>query len=83
MVIGEPTAGDPGRAGSRDLGGGTGIMTVRQLSSYLQVSHGHVYELARSGRIPAIRLGRTWRFRREQIDRWLDELADRSALAGG
>jgi excisionase family DNA binding protein len=73
---------DGRRTGRDDAVGGAGVMTVRQLSTYLQVSHGHVYEMARRGRIPAIRLGRKWRFRREQIDRWLDDLARNGAAVG-
>lgn len=52
-----------------------GLLTATQLASYLQISDGHVYELANSGRIPAIRLGRQWRFKKDHIDKWLDEHA--------
>lgn len=51
-----------------------GIMTASQVSAYLQVSEGRVYELARRGEMPAVRIGRQWRFKREHIDKWLDGL---------
>jgi len=30
-----------------------------------------VQQMARSGRMPGIRVGKFWRFRKSQIDRWL------------
>ncbi len=32
-----------------------------------------LYKLAQEGRVPAQKFGRHWRFRREAIDRWLEE----------
>jgi excisionase family DNA binding protein len=76
VVTGHDAQGAAARSDARGdaLESAGGVMTVSQLSRYLQVSTGHVYEMARTGQIPAIRLGRKWRFRREQIDRWLDDL---------
>jgi len=39
----------------------------------IQVSKATVYKLARSGDMPAARIGRSWRFRRDLIDEWLRE----------
>lgn len=52
-----------------------GVMTANQVAAYLQVSEGRVYELARRGEMPAVRIGRQWRFKREHIDKWLDSLS--------
>ncbi|MFL5854033.1 MAG: helix-turn-helix domain-containing protein [Solirubrobacteraceae bacterium] len=41
---------------------------------------GHVYRLAREGRIPAVRLGRYYRFRVDALERW--ELRDARVAAG-
>ncbi|MGE5529659.1 MAG: helix-turn-helix domain-containing protein [Patescibacteria group bacterium] len=46
-------------------------LTVRQVSSYLQISVAKIYQMAQSGEIPCCRLGQQWRFEREEIDRWL------------
>jgi excisionase family DNA binding protein len=57
-----------------------GIMTASQVSAYLQISEGRVYEMARSGSIPAVKIGQRWRFKKDRIDRWLDDL-ERRVLA--
>lgn len=47
------------------------ILTVRDVATYLRLSQAKVYRLAREGGVPAFRLGRSWRFRRDQIDAWM------------
>lgn len=49
------------------------VMTARQLSEYLQLNEMTIYKLAREGKIPATRIGRSWRFRKDLIDQWLIE----------
>ena len=46
------------------------IMTVREVAAYLRLSEMTVYRLAQEGAIPAAKIGRTWRFRRDLIDEW-------------
>jgi excisionase family DNA binding protein len=38
----------------------------------LQVNLRTVYRLIKAGKIPAVRVGRQWRFRKRDIDAWLD-----------
>ncbi len=54
------------------------IMTVEEVAEYLRVSERTVYEWAQKGEIPAGKLGTTWRFKRNEIERWVDR-----RLAGG
>lgn len=49
----------------------TDILTVEELRSYLKIPKPTLYALAQSGRIPAAKVGKHWRFRRQQIDEWL------------
>lgn len=49
------------------------LMTLQELAAYLRVTTKTVYRLLEKGRIPAIKLGRQWRFNREAIDKWLSE----------
>ncbi|KAA0215756.1 MAG: DNA-binding protein [Leptolyngbya sp. PLA3] len=49
------------------------VMTIDELAAYLQVSKSSLYKLAQDGKVPGQKVGRHWRFRRETIDRWLDE----------
>lgn len=43
------------------------IMNVQEVADLLRVSNQTVYNLARSGKIPAAKVGREWRFRRDEI----------------
>lgn len=47
------------------------LMTVEEVSDYLRVKRSTVYEWARSGRIPAVKVGRLWRFETEKIEAWV------------
>ena len=49
----------------------TDILTVEDLHSYLRIPRPTIYVLAQSGRIPAAKIGRHWRFRRTDIDEWM------------
>jgi len=46
--------------------------TVRQVAEYLSVNERTVYRMAERGELPSFRVGGTWRFRREDIDAWID-----------
>ena len=49
------------------------ILNIDQLSRYLRVPKSTLYRLAAEGAIPSHKVGRHWRFRREAVDRWLDQ----------
>lgn len=48
------------------------LMTVKQVAAYLNMNEKTIYEWALKGRIPGIKMGRTWRFRREDLEEWLE-----------
>ena len=47
------------------------FLTTEEVLEYLQVNLRTVYRLIKAGKIPAVRVGRQWRFRRTDIDAWL------------
>ena len=49
------------------------LMTVEEVAKYLKVEESTVYTWAKLRKIPAIKIGRFWRFKKEDIDRWLEE----------
>ena len=57
----------------KGLGAGSeiGIMTVHDVAEYLRLSEAKVYKLANEGRVPALRMGKAWRFKKELIDEWI------------
>ena len=48
-----------------------GIMTVHDVAQYLRLSEAKVYKMAQEGHVPAIRIGKSWRFKRELLDEWI------------
>ena len=48
------------------------ILTIREVAEYLQVTERTLYRLAQQKKIPAFKVGNAWRFRREDLDRWIE-----------
>ena len=48
------------------------FLTTEEVLEYLQVNLRTVSRLIKAGKIPAVRVGRQWRFRKRDIDAWLD-----------
>ena len=55
------------------------FLTTEEVLEYLQVNLRTVYRLIKAGKIPAVRVGRQWRFRKRDIDTWLDSQRPRGA----
>ncbi len=51
----------------------TEIMTVKEVADYLKMKPVTIYKLAKQGKIPAFRVASFWRFKKDLIDKWLDE----------
>lgn len=49
------------------------ILTVAELSKYLQIHRTTIYRMIRQGRIPCFRVGSDWRFSLEAIEQWQRE----------
>ena len=50
----------------------TPAMTVRDVAAYLNVNEKTVYRLAQRRELPAFKVAGAWRFKREDIERWID-----------
>lgn len=48
------------------------IMTIEQVARYLSLHELTVRRLARNGEIPAFKVGRQWRIKRELLDSWIE-----------
>ncbi|OGC21656.1 hypothetical protein A2291_06070 [candidate division WOR-1 bacterium RIFOXYB2_FULL_42_35] len=46
-------------------------LTLQELSEYLSFSKEKLYILLRQGSLPAVKVGRHWRFNRLEIDQWM------------
>ena len=47
------------------------ILTPREAAQYLSVHVRTIYRLAKNGEIPGRKVGGSWRFKKETLDRWL------------
>ena len=59
-----------------------GFLTTEEVLDYLQVNLRTVYRLIKAGKIPAVRVGRQWRFRKRDIDVWLESQRPRPSRPG-
>ena len=59
------------------------LMSLPDVARYLGMKERTIYVWAQEGRIPAFKLGATWRFRREEIDAWLETRRSGPAVSPG
>jgi len=49
------------------------ILTIEEVAKYLRVSERTVYDWAQKGEIPSGKIGTVWRFKKSQIELWVNE----------
>jgi excisionase family DNA binding protein len=59
------------------------LMTVEDVATYLQLNTQTVSRMAARGELPAVKVGRHWRFRKETLDKYLDEEAAKMLTLAG
>lgn len=59
------------------------LWTVDDVAARLGMNRQWVYAETRAGRIPVVRLGRSYRYRPEAIEAWIEELEDSHKKPGG
>ena len=52
---------------------GDDILTIEEVAKYLRVSERTVYDWAQKGEIPSGKIGTVWRFKRSEIEKWVNE----------
>lgn len=55
------------------------ILTLDEVATYLKAGKRTVYRLAQEGKIPAFKLGGTWRFRRSDLEHWIAERTNKAS----
>ena len=48
------------------------IMTIKEVAEYLKLKEKTAYRLAAEGKIPGFKVGGAWRFKRGEIDTWIE-----------
>lgn len=59
------------------------LLTTNEVQDLLHVDRTTIYRMVESGRLPAIRVGKQWRFPKPEIERWLRAQAAPSPVASG
>ena len=49
------------------------ILTITEVAAYLKVAERTLYRLAAAKKVPAFKVGGTWRFSRAEIDSWIKQ----------
>lgn len=48
------------------------VLTIREIAEYLKLAEKTAYRLASEGKLPGFKVGGAWRFRKSEVDRWID-----------
>jgi len=58
------------------------LLTVKDVAEYLQLDEHTIYRMARKKEIPAFKVAGQWRFKKELIEKWLEEKMGTSSAGG-
>ncbi len=53
---------------------GNEILTIKQVADYLQLSEMTTYKLVQEGKIPAFKIGRSWRVQKDDLKELIEKL---------
>ena len=60
------------------------LLTIRDVMNITKLGRTKIYELLRDGELPCIRIGRSVRIRRDELEAWLERRRDdKRGPAGG
>lgn len=48
------------------------ILTLKEVAGYLKLAEKTAYRLAAKGELPGFKVGGSWRFKREDIEEWIE-----------
>lgn len=58
------------------------ILTLEEVAAFLKAGKRTVYRFAQNGDIPAFKVGGTWRFRRSELETWIDANSNQRKPSG-
>lgn len=53
------------------------ILTLKEVAAYLKLAEKTAYRLASEGKLPGFKVGGSWRFKREDLEAWIEESKSR------
>ena len=48
------------------------ILTIKEVADYLKLTERTLYRLVQEGRVPGFKVGNSWRFKRADIEDWIE-----------
>jgi excisionase family DNA binding protein len=54
------------------------ILTLKEVAEYLKLTEKTAYRLAAEGKLPGFKVGGSWRFKREDVLKWIEEQKKRN-----
>ncbi len=48
------------------------ILTLKEVAAYLKLAEKTAHRLASEGKLPGFKVGGSWRFKREDLDAWIN-----------
>lgn len=48
------------------------ILTLKEVAEYLKLAEKTAYRLAAEGKLPGFKVGGSWRFKREDVQNWIE-----------
>ncbi|MCL1051881.1 helix-turn-helix domain-containing protein [Shewanella abyssi] len=49
------------------------ILTLKELAAYFKLTEKTAYRLASEGKLPGFKVGGSWRFKREDLEQWIEK----------
>ncbi len=49
------------------------VMTIKDVAEYLDVHPMTIYKYVKNGKIPAFKIGTSWRIRKDSINKWMKD----------
>lgn len=49
------------------------LVTIKEVAEFLKVAEKTIYRMAAEGKIPAYKVGGSWRFKHTEIEVWLEK----------
>lgn len=58
------------------------LWTIEDTARFLRLEESTVRLMARKGQLPAIKVGRQWRFNQQDMQRWIEQMTSNQQAAG-
>ena len=54
------------------------ILTLKEVAAYLKLAEKTAYRLVSEGKLPGFKVGGSWRFKREDLEAWIEKQKGRN-----